>query len=262
MSAPETRSPIREKPLRQAGQSLVEQRGKIWDDQIEPYLIMSVVSLLLAGWEWYRYLFELPPLPWLLTAVAIVTIAFAVWRTVRLRPLMKALRLGIEGERAVGQYLDRLASKGYRVFHDVPGDGFNVDHVLVGPGGVFTVETKTRSKPARGDARVAYDGRAITVAGFEPERDAVVQAKAQARWLSALIAESSERRLFVRPVVVFPGWYVEATQGSQAEVWVMEPKGLPAFIEREAQSLSKEEVALIARCMALHVRAHERDADA
>jgi hypothetical protein len=25
--------------------------------------------------------------------------------------------------------------------------GFNVDHILIGPGGVFAIETKTRTKP-------------------------------------------------------------------------------------------------------------------
>jgi len=59
---------------------------------------------------------------------------------------------------------------------DVVGDGFNVDHVLIGPAGVFTVETKTHSKP-RGDARVVFDGEAIQVAGMEPDRDPVVQAR-------------------------------------------------------------------------------------
>ena len=38
---------------------------------------------------------------------------------------------------------------GFAVFHDVPGDkAFNVDHVVIGPQGVFAVETKGRGKPA------------------------------------------------------------------------------------------------------------------
>jgi hypothetical protein len=260
MSRGDTRSPIREKPLRQAGQSLVEQRSKLFEDQIEPYLVMAVMAVILAAWEWYSYLVPRKPSPWLMSVVAAVAVAFGAWRVFRLRPRMKALRLGIEGERAVGQYLDRLASKGYRVFHDVLGDGFNVDHVLVGPGGVFTVETKTRSKPARGDARVVYDGRSIIVAGFEPERDAIAQAKGQARWLSSLITETTERKVFVQPVVVFPGRYVEAAEGSQAGVWVMEPKGLPAFIEKQRAQLSKEDIALLSKSISMQFRAHQRDA--
>jgi hypothetical protein len=259
MTDTNTRSPLKEKPLRQAGQSLVEERTRIFEDKIEPWLLMTVLCLVLAVWEWVTYFRPRPPSPWLFSAIAFLGIMLSAWRVVRLRPRMKAIQLGIEGERVVGQYLDRLASKGYRVFHDVVAQGFNIDHVLVGPGGVFSIETKTRSKPIRGDARVRYDGESLTVAGFEPERDAIAQAKGQARWLSSLIADTSERKLFVRPVVVFPGWYVEASAGSQAQVWVMEPKGLPAFIENEAQTLSKEDIALVAKCISMHVRAKERD---
>ena len=259
MADPITRSPLREKPLRQPGQSLLEERAKIVDDQVEPWFVMALFAVMLAGWEWASYFLSRPPSPWVMTFVALAAIAFAAWRFMRWRSRLKAIRLGVEGERVVGQYLDRIRGRGYRVFHDVVGDGFNLDHVLVGPGGAFTIETKTRTKPARGDSRVTYDGEVLRVAGFEPDRDPIVQAKAQARWLSALIADSTERRIFVRPVVVFPGWYVEATEGSQREVWVMEPKGLPAFIEKEPEKLSKEDIALIAKCISMHVRAHERE---
>lgn len=254
-----TRSPIREKPLRQPGQSLLEERARIADEKVEPLLLMAVFALVMAFWEWGRYFLSVPPMPWLATAFALAASGFAAWRFMHWRPRLKAIRLGVEGERVVGQYLDRMHGKGYRVFHDVVGEGFNLDHVMVGPGGAFTIETKTRTKPARGDSRVTYDGEVLRVAGFEPDRDPIVQAKAQARWLSALINDSTERRVFVRPVVVFPGWYVEATEGSQREVWVIEPKGLPAFIEKEPEKLSKEDIALITKCTSMHVREHERE---
>lgn len=56
----------------------------------------------------------------------------------------RAWRKGSEGEETVGKRLDRLTSHGWRVLHSVPvGDrGSDIDHVLVGPGGVFTVNTK------------------------------------------------------------------------------------------------------------------------
>ena len=76
-------------------------------------------------------------------------------------------------------------------FHDVVGLGFNVDHVIVGPAGVFTVETKTWSKPAKGDAKVVFDGERVRINGFEPDRNPIVQAKAQARWLKEVLAEST-----------------------------------------------------------------------
>lgn len=61
--------------------------------------------------------------------------------------LRRSYQLGYEGEIAVGQELNQLMLDGYRVYHDFPGDKFNIDHIVVGPPGVFAVETKARSKP-------------------------------------------------------------------------------------------------------------------
>ncbi|HEX9145591.1 MAG TPA: nuclease-related domain-containing protein, partial [Candidatus Binatia bacterium] len=58
----------------------------------------------------------------------------------RVKRDVKALRLGRNGERDVGQKLEPLRKHGYQVFHDIIGDGFNIDHVLIGPAGIFTVQ--------------------------------------------------------------------------------------------------------------------------
>src|SRR5690606_23533501 len=108
----------------------------------------------LAVWEWSREWFQFAAKPWLVTACAAAFVGWTVYRVVRLRPRLRALRLGMEGERAVGQFLERLREDGYHVFHDVVAVNFNVDHVLVGPAGVFAIETKTWSKPSAGDARI------------------------------------------------------------------------------------------------------------
>ena len=49
------------------------------------------------------------------------------------------------GEEHVGAILERLVEHGWRVIHDVDlGSKGNIDHVLVGPAGIITVETKSR----------------------------------------------------------------------------------------------------------------------
>lgn len=53
---------------------------------------------------------------------------------------------GIRGEREVGRRLEDLRALGCVPFP--PGEEFNVDHALVGPGGMFAIETKTISKRA------------------------------------------------------------------------------------------------------------------
>lgn len=258
MSANETRSPIKGKPLRQAGQSLTEQLDQLWDDKVVPWLLVSIFFTLWCAWEWLRYFKPVPPQPWIVTTFAAGAIAVSAWRVRSLLPRFRALRQGREGERVVGEFLERMREQGYRVFHDVPGDGFNLDHVLIGPGGVFTVETKTWSKPVRGTPSIAYDGEKILVNGQEPERDVTVQARSQSKWLKRLLQESAGRDVFVQPVVVFPGWFVEAPPGTQREVWVMEPKGLPAFLDRQSQQVSDEDVALYAFHLSRYVRTSQK----
>jgi hypothetical protein len=92
-----------------------------------------------------------------------------------------------------------------------------------------------------------------------PERDPIAQAKSQAKWIGDILIESTGRRLPVQAVVVFPGWFVEAAAGSQQAVWVMEPKGLPAFLSRQVQQLSADDVKLAAYHLSRFIRAGERE---
>ena len=253
------RSPIKDKPLRTPGQSLEEERTALLENKFETWALLSAFLVVLAVFEWFRYFRPLPPQPWLLSMCAAGMLGFAGWRYFQIRPRMRQLRQGIEGEKAVGQFLEHLRSNGYHVFHDVVGEGFNIDHVLVGPAGVFTIETKTWSKPMRGDARISYDGATLTVAGRTPDRDPLMQARSQAGWLKTLLADSTGRQLPVRPVVVFPGWYVEPGVGSQREVWVLEPKALPAFLSSEEDRIEASDVRLAAYHLGRFIRSVERE---
>lgn len=258
MTANEKRSPIKDKPLRQAGQSLGEQIDQLWDDKVVPWILVAVFFVMWAAWEWLRFYRPMPPQPWVVTAFAVGAVAVAVWRLLMLKPKFNALRQGREGERAVGEFLERLREQGYKVFHDVPGEGFNLDHVLVGSGGVFTVETKTWSKPVSGKASISFDGEQIQVNGMKPDRDVIAQALSQARWLKRLMKESAGREVHVQPMVVFPGWWVDAPPGTQREVWVMEPKGLPAFLDRQSRQLGDEDVSLLSFHLSRYVRTSQK----
>jgi hypothetical protein len=63
-----------------------------------------------------------------------------------LRPSRSELawRKGASGERRVGRVLDSLSRKGVTSLHDlsIPGSRANIDHVAVGPAGVFVVDAK------------------------------------------------------------------------------------------------------------------------
>jgi hypothetical protein len=105
---------------------------------------------------------------------------------------------------------------------------FNLDHVVISTHGIYAIETKTRTNPSP-RARVVVDGNNLTVAGYTPDRNPIEQVSAAAWWLENTLQQSTGKRFFVRGVVVFPGWYVEQ-RGSRGDVWVLEPKALPAFI--------------------------------
>jgi hypothetical protein len=56
----------------------------------------------------------------------------------------RAWQRGARGERQTARLLDRLGRDGYQVFHDLamPGSPANVDHLVVGPSGVFVIDSK------------------------------------------------------------------------------------------------------------------------
>lgn len=239
-----TRSPLKDKPLRLPGQSLQDARDKLIERAVGEPLLYAAFSVSLAGLEWWRLYADVRPAPVLFTAAAVIVVLYAAFRIWRVTPQLRNLRQGLEGERAVGQFLERLREQGFQVFHDVVGAGFNVDHVLIGPAGVLTVETKTWSKPFTGHAEVIFDGEFIRVGKIAPDRDPIVQAKAQAGWLKMVLAESTGKQFDVRPVIVFPGWFVKSSPGALKEVWVLEPKALPTFLSNEPVRLSREDIRL------------------
>lgn len=252
------RSPITDKPLRNPGQSLERRRDELLDKVLSPSLAAWFL-IVMAALEWWYYFHPTTRNPITITVVAIIAVLYAAFRIRRTWPELRQLRQGIEGEKAVGQFLERLRESGYQVFHDVIGDGFNVDHVIIGPAGVFTIETKTISKPMQGNAKIQFDGETIEIDGKLMERDPVRQAKAQASWLKKILQETTEQEYKVRPVVVFPGWYIEHKAGSLREIWVLEPKAFLKFLEKEPSVLSLEEIKMASGHLSRFIRAQEKN---
>jgi hypothetical protein len=83
-------------------------------------------------------------LPWA-GLVGLVAAAFVGWR-LQFRPSKQARswQRGAHGERRTARLLDRLTRDGYVVFHDlaVLGSDANVDHLVIGPSGVFVIDSK------------------------------------------------------------------------------------------------------------------------
>jgi len=252
------RSPITDKPLRSPGQSLQEKRDDLLNDKLLFWLVMCGFLLWLVGYQWWMYYNPRPIHPVSISVIAALFIIYSVFRIWRLWLELRQLNQGIEGEKAVGQFLEGLRGQGYQVFHDLLGDTFNVDHVIIGPAGVFTIETKTLSKFERGQTPIQFDGEVVRVNGKPLERNPVIQAKAQASWLCKLLDELTAKQIKVRPIVVFPGWYIENSPGAFREIWVLEPKALIKFLEKEPVVFTADEVKILSNQLSRHIRAQEK----
>ena len=118
--------------------------------------------------------------------------------------------------------------------------------MLIARSGVYVVETKTFSKPDKGETKNIFTGdNLVHHNGFKDDKP-LIQVKAAANWLKQQLKESTGRDVAVRKVLLFPGWFIEPTaEAKQSDVWVLNPKALPAFISNSREQLSGEDVAMM-----------------
>ncbi len=246
------KSPLKQNPLRNPGQSLNEQLNDLILLDFTSYYFVAMSLVIVAGLEWLRWYVEIPYTPYLYTAIALVVVGYSAYQMIKLKDKADNLKLGRDGEIAVGQQLDNLKEKGYRVFHDLQGDDFNIDHVVICEKGVFTIETKTYSKPEKGSSEINVNDEKVIVDGTLYEGIAV-QAKSEAGSLKRIVFEATEQRIKVHPVVLFPGWYVDSTQATP-DIWFLNPDQLEAILRKQPQMLTHDEVVRLTYCISQYIR--------
>lgn len=131
------------------------------------------------------------------------------------------------------------------MFHDFPIDYGNIDHVLVGPPGVFTIETKYRRK-MKGEEeghKIRFDERVVRFPESESAKP-IEQAKLQAKELGKLL-EKIFGTLKVTPVVVYPGWWV-TREAREVSVQVMNDKQVIGWLPQEKRVLDDETIRKVA----------------
>jgi hypothetical protein len=169
-----------------------------------------------------------------------VIVAMAVGWGLRFRPSPGAVawRRGAAGEQRTARLLGPLERQGWVVLHDlaVPGSRANLDHLVIGPGGVFVVD----SKQFRGRLQLDPSGRlwhgryplapTLRAVSFEADRAAQVLADSHV----------------VVPIVAVHGaqvpWGKVVTQG----VPVVSARRLPSMLRTLPAVLGPERVAALA----------------
>lgn len=201
------------KPPRVAGQHVRSQATAIAVRMIV-VCALALVILLAAG-----------PLlglrGWGLIAIELAAIATMVAANRIFEPRLDRWLQGAQGEELVGEILDGLRADGWCVTHDVSLGRGNIDHVLVGPAGIFAIETKSH----RG--RISID---------RLDQRMLAQAYAEKKLLERITA------LKVQPLLVFSeAWLVGRVPAQRRGVTVLPARMLAGFLSRRRPTLSIEQ---------------------
>jgi hypothetical protein len=150
-------------------------------------------------------------------------------------------RRGAEGERRSVRALRRLLRRGWRIVNDLDTGRGNIDHVLVGPAGVFVLETKNLS----GDASVKHGVLRIRWREDPDDGYELPQVARTVRWRSRMVADHLEAsglgRISVQPAVVLWAGFDQGSVLSEGVAWIR--GGLLAeVLGRRPQILTQDQV--------------------
>jgi hypothetical protein len=245
------RNPLCKDILRGAGESLRVKVRELDDKIYDSLLLLYFSPITIIGF--YFMMLYLQGRQFTYSGIFIygITILFALtFFSVKLFKLLhkrNAYRLGLDAELAVGRELNRLMLDGFHVYHDFPEDKNNIDHIVIGPSGVFAVETKGKSKPDKGrgstDAKVVYDGEKLIFPDNKINTDFIPQAKKQAASLSKWLSSALGEYITVKPVLALPGWFVDRKKNDFTILYGYKNDYLKALSGKE--SLSKTHIQRI-----------------
>jgi hypothetical protein len=170
----------------------------------------------------------------LISEIALLVSMFVVSRYVL--PLLERRDRGASAEEQVGGLLERMCGREWRVLHDATLGHGNVDHILIGPGGVFTVETKSHPGPVRVGR---LHGATLR------------QAQAQRRVIESVTGVA------VEPLLVFSRAWVDRPLARRKGVRVVPARMLLAHLAKQPQTLSREEIQQAHRRVVSALQAHE-----
>jgi hypothetical protein len=240
-SLKQERSPVSDKLLRPPGESLRREIERL-DDQVNDILVATLfgpavlVAFLMASNNGLSSVGSLGLAIIILLAAALF--ALLVRRLVFLVNRKRNFRLRFAGERAVAEELNQLMLNGYHIFHDVPMDPYgNIDHVIIGPSGIYAIETKTRRKrnTAKDNTnyKIVFDGKTLR---FPSSTDScpLEQARQQADRLRADLSKAVGESVKVGAIVTFPGWWI--TRQGKSEIMVLNPKEIRAAVLKNSSS--------------------------
>jgi hypothetical protein len=260
--------PVAEKLIRGPGESLRRELDR-YDRSLVFHLVGCALLPLLVLTSGLWFVAGLSPATRLAALIVLAVVLAATlygsgrWLLVLLQR-RRDLKQRWFNARVVAEAIEPLRQLGLRVFHDVPAleatPPFTLDHIIVGPAGVYLLKTKTVN---RGKARAGLDEHKIVYDGHElifpwgDDAKPLSEIRDPAVWLDHWLVQLLGRRVPVHPVLVFPGWWVE-DQAAQSAVRVTNPLQVAALASRREAVLTAEQIELVAK----HLESRCRDVDA
>lgn len=151
----------------------------------------------------------------------------------------RAWRIGAKGEAKVGGLLDDLANSDprWRVVHSVPVGtvGSDIDHVVVGPGGVFTLNTKHHP-----DAKVWVAGNTFMVNGH-PQKY-VRNSRFEAQRAAKLLASAAGIPVRATGIIVVMGAQSLRVREAPADVAVVARRQIVKWLRAQPELLPVPDV--------------------
>ena len=162
-------------------------------------------------------------------------------RMIDLKTDERSWRVGASGEETVGERLEKLKVDGWFVLHAVPVGtrGSDIDHVVIGHGGVYTINTKTHP-----GGKIWVSPKQIRVNGHpEPYlRNSRFEGDRASKLLSAAVGFP----VIAKPVLIFltGTWIPNVTIRQRPDdVLILDRLDVPKAFQRAPQRLSQEEAS-------------------
>lgn len=245
-------------PTKQAGDSLRDRRDDILFDSVLVSVLYPILIFLFAGYNWFLCLSGYRPNIPACIGMTIGLIVVMVWSVPTFKKAkrdIKHIKQGIEGEVYVGTILERFRSRGAEVYHDIEGESFNIDHLLVSRRGIFLIETKNWSKKDGDTKQIEYDGKEIRANGFRSDR-IIQNINGYEKWLQNLFTELTGKDNWkIHKVVLFPGWYINSHNAMLGtDTWVLNEKAFMTCYDNRKETVEDTDHRLLVKCLNDYLR--------
>lgn len=266
--APDLTPTLRRRPDAQPGTSAIKQIIQTFEPIIYYYMIFAAAWGILVGVVFIPWLLDVgvsrPVIR--LGGIAMFMLALGTLWLRQRRAITGIDRhaAGRKGEMAMADQLQSLRALGYEILHDLPHDprredSPNIDHVVIGPAGLFVLETKYRTK--RDGEEIVVEGERLRIGDQPIAERAIGQTIGNARRVAEILREVTGRRdITTQPVLIFVGrWFINDPRPmNERPFWVCNDLAFVKLIQKQPRTLSNENIALYATRLREYAAPRER----